>query len=74
MAREKDKVQLQVLDELCVKITTSLNAAHHYLEAVAVTETTRDTAMVKTKIDEALMWLERYHGNIIIELANKTCR
>lgn len=74
MAKEKDKTQLQVLDELCVKIKTSLNAVHLYLDAAAVTETTRDTAMVKTKIDEALMWLERYHGNVITELAHKTCR
>ena len=73
MAKDQDKVQLQVLDELCGKTRTSLNAALHYLEVVAVTETTRDTAMVKTKIDEALMWLERYHTGVMIDLANKTC-
>lgn len=73
MAKDKDKIQLQVLDELCVKTRASLNAAFHYLEVVAETETTRDTAMVKTKIDEGLMWLDRYHTGVVVDLANKTC-
>lgn len=73
MAKDKNKIQLQVLDELCGEIRTKLNAALHYLDVVAVTETTRDTAMVKTKIDEALMWLDRYHNGIVVDLTNKTC-
>lgn len=73
MAKDKDKIQLQVLDELCDRIRTSLKAALHDLDVAAVTETTRDTAMTKTKIDEALMWLERYHTGVLFDLANKTC-
>lgn len=73
MAKDKDRIQLQVINELCVKTITSLNSAHHSLDVIAETETTRDTAMVKTKIDEALMWLERYHAGIMIDLAHKTC-
>lgn len=30
--------------------------------------------MVRTKIEEATMWLEKYQSNIVIELANRTCR
>ena len=54
------KNDLEVIDELCVKIMAKLNASHHYLDAIAVTETTRETAMVRTKIDEALLWLRKY--------------
>ena len=73
MAKDKDKIQLQVLDELCVKTMTSLNAAHSYLEAIAETEATRETAMARTKIDEALLWLGRYYSGVMMDLANKTC-
>lgn len=62
--KTKSKIELEVIDELCVKILTNLNASHHYLEAIAETETTRETAMVKTKIDEALMWLRKYQDGI----------
>lgn len=71
MAKEKDKIQLQVLDELCVRTITSLNAAHHYLEVMAVTEQTRETAMVRTKIDEALLWLMKYHNGVVDDLDSK---
>lgn len=74
MAKEKDKIQLQVLDELCTKMKTSLNAVHCYMDAVNETETTRETAMVKTKVDEALMWLDKYQEKVVVALAHKTCR
>ncbi len=72
MAKEKTKIQLQVLDELCIKIVTSINAAHYYLDAVAETEKTREIAMVKTKIDEALLWLGKYHNGVMDDLNSKT--
>ncbi len=71
--REKDKIQLQVVNGLCGKAIAALNAAHHYLDAVAVTEATREVSMAKTKIDESLMWIERYHRGVIGDLLDEDC-
>ena len=40
---------------------------------VAGMEANRETALVKTKLDEARMWLEQYQGMVVIKLAHKTC-
>ena len=71
MAKEKDKIQLQVLDELCTKTITSINAAHHYIEVMDQTEKVRETAMVKTKLDEALLWIKKYHYSVMDSLTIK---
>ncbi len=71
MAQSKTKTQLQVLDELCLKTTILLHAAQSCLDAMAITETTRETALVRTKVDEALMWLDRYHSGVLDELHAK---
>ena len=59
-ATTKTKIEREVLDELSIKVITNLNAAIHYLEAMAETEATREMAMTKTKIDEALLWIGKY--------------
>ena len=71
MAKEKDKIQLQVLDELCVKALTSINAAYHYLNVMEETEKTRDISMTKAKIDEALLWLRKHHLEVMDALNTK---
>lgn len=60
----KTKIQMKVLDELSIKVIANLNAAIHYLEAMAETEATREMAMTKTKIDEALLWIGKYRWNL----------
>jgi hypothetical protein len=72
MAKEKNTIQLQVLDELCSKSATSILAAHHYIDAMDETEKTRETAMVKTKLDEALLWLKKHHYHVKDQLESKT--
>ena len=42
------------------------------LNIMAEVGATRELAMVKTKIDEAMMWLEKYHAGVCIDLANIT--
>lgn len=41
------------------------------LEKVALTKV---TAIVRTKLEEARMWLERRQAQVCVELAKKTCR
>lgn len=36
------------------------------------TEKTRETAMVKTKLDEALLWLKKHHYHVKDQLESKT--
>ena len=71
MAKEKDKIQLQVQDELCRKVKAELHAAKHHIDALL--ENTRETALAKTKIEEAEMWFDKFHERVCIDLANKTC-
>lgn len=72
MAKEKDKIQLQVQDELCRKVKAELHAAKHHIDALL--ENTRETALTKTKIEEAEMWFDKFHEQVDIELAHKTCK
>ncbi|MDE6860350.1 MAG: hypothetical protein K2J65_08060 [Duncaniella sp.] len=71
MAQSKTKTQLQALDELCLRMATLLHATQSHLDTVAIIETTRETALVRTKVDEALMWLDRYHSGVLDELHAK---
>lgn len=41
------------------------------LEKVA---STRETAITRTKLEEARMWLEKRQAQVCTELARKTCR
>ena len=74
MAQKKTTVELQTIDAQCVNLMRSLETAIRNLNIMAETGTTRELAMVKTKIDEAMMWFEKYHAGVCIDLANKTCR
>lgn len=74
MAKEKTLAQLQELLEFSDNVKRSLNTAVRNLDMMSEIETTRDTAMVRTKIDEAIMWLEKYQGSVIVEQARRTCK
>lgn len=68
----KSVEDIQVLDELCNKADASLSEALRYIEATL--EQARELSLTRTKIDEARMWLDRYHGDVQIVLARKMCR
>jgi|GEM_PF-1737539 hypothetical protein len=74
MEKEKSTTELKSLDEFCMNTMRALGNVHRNLDAMAEIETTRASAMVRTKIDEAMMWLEKYHEGVSIDLAHKTCR
>ncbi len=61
------------LDAQCTNLTWSLGTALRNLDIMAKIETTRELAMVKTKVEEAMMWLEKYHAGVCIDLAHITC-
>ncbi|ROS87226.1 hypothetical protein EEL33_20170 [Muribaculaceae bacterium Isolate-037 (Harlan)] len=67
---ETDVTKLSELERLVASAMSLISDAGKY---VADMEANRETALVKTKLDEARMWLEQYQGNVIIRLANKTC-
>lgn len=72
MAKELDKVALQVIDGCCTKIQTDLNAALHYINVIEVTDKARELSLVRTKIDEAKMWLRKYNEGIMDKLNDDT--
>lgn len=74
MAKEKTLAQLQALVGVSENIKRLLNTAIGNLDIMGEVETTRDTAMVRTKIDESLMWLEKYEDGLIVEQARRTCK
>lgn len=74
MAQKKTTSELATLDAQCVNLTGTLRTAIGNVDIMAKAGATRELAMVKTKIDEAMMWLERYHAGVCIDLANRTCR
>lgn len=74
MVKEKTLAQLQELVEFSNNVKGSLDTAIRNLDIMSEIETTRDTAMVRTKIDEAIMWLEKYQGSVIVEQARRTCK
>lgn len=71
MAKELDKIALQVIYECCTKIKTDLNAALHRIDVIEVIDRARELSLVRTKIDEAKMWLMKYNEGIMDELADK---
>lgn len=74
MAKKLTIPELQILEAQCVNLMRSLEPAIGNINIMAETNATRELSMVRTKIEEATMWLEKYQSGIIIELANRTCR
>lgn len=71
MAKKLTIAELQTLDAQCANLTGTLRTVIGNVNTMAETNATRELSMVRTKIDEAMMWLGRYHAEV---LANKTCR
>lgn len=66
-----NKHQLEKLEEVATATQTHLQLAS---KTIANAYSNREVSLVKTKIEEALMWLEKYQGNISFALAHKTCK
>lgn len=74
MAKKLTIPELQALEAQCANLVRSLETAIGNVNIMAETNATRELSMVRTKIEEATMWLEKYQSGNIIELANRTCR
>lgn len=74
MAKKLTIPELQTLEAQCANLMRSLETAIDNVNIMAETNATRELSMVRTKIEEATMWLEKYQSGNIIELANRTCR
>nr|DAT85542.1 MAG TPA: hypothetical protein [Caudoviricetes sp.] len=74
MANKLTIAELQALDAQCANLTGTLRTVIGNVNTMTETNATRELAMVKTKIDEAMMWLGRYHAEVCVDLANRTCR
>ena len=74
MEQKQTTEELIALDAQCGHLTLSLGADIRNVDIMAKTVTARELSMVRTKIDEAIMWLEKYHAGVNIELARRTCR
>ena len=73
MAKKRALKELRALDAQCANSLGLLHTALGNLDIISQTEATRETAMAKTKVDEAVMWLERYRVGVLIEMAAITC-
>ncbi|WP_287937102.1 hypothetical protein [Duncaniella freteri] len=74
MAKKLTVVELQTLEAQCANLMGSLGTAIRNINIMAETNVTRELSMVRTKVDEAMMWLDKYQAGVCIDLANKTCR
>lgn len=74
MAKKLTIPELQALEAQCANLMRSLETAIVNVNMMAETNATRELSMVRTKVEEATMWLEKYQSSTIIELANRTCR
>lgn len=63
--------QLVELENVAAETQTHLQQAS---KEIAKVYPNREISLVKTKIEEALMWLEKYQGILSLELARKTCK
>ena len=74
MAKKLTIPELRALEAQCANLMRSLETAIGNVNIMAETNATRELSMVRTRIEEATMWLEKCQSGIIIELANRTCR
>lgn len=63
--------QLVELEEVAAATQAQLQQASN---TIAKVYPNREASLVKTKIEEAMMWLEKYQETISFELAHKTCK
>ncbi|TGG37113.1 MULTISPECIES: hypothetical protein [Duncaniella] len=63
--------QLVELEEVAAATQAQLQQASN---TIAKVYPNREASLVKTKIEEAMMWLDKYQAGVCIDLANKTCR
>jgi len=63
--------QLIELEEVAAATHSNLNLA---LKTIAKVYPNREISLTKTKIEEAIMWLDKYQAKISFELARKTCK
>lgn len=63
--------QLEKLEEVATATQTHLQLAS---KTIANVYPNREVSLVKTKIEEAMMWLDKYQGDISFALAHKTCK
>lgn len=74
MAQKQTTKDLMTLDAQCGNLNLALDTDIRNIDIMAEIGASRELSMVKTKLDEAKMWLEKYHAGINIELARRTCR
>lgn len=74
MEKKLKIIELQTLEAQCANLMGSLATAISNVNIMAETNATRELSMVRTKIDEATMWLEKYRGCVVVELARRTCK
>ena len=74
MSQKQTTEELIALDAQCGHLNLSLGANIRNIDIMAKTGASRELSMVKTKIDEAIMWLEKFHAGVNIELARRICR
>ena len=74
MAQKQTTEELIALDAQCGHLNLLLGANIRNIDIMAKTGASRELSMVKTKIDEAIMWLEKFHARVNIELARRICR
>lgn len=63
--------QLVELEEVAAATHSNLNLA---LKTIVKVYPNREISLTKTKIEEAIMWLEKYQEKVSFELAHKTCK
>lgn len=74
MAQKPTTKDLMALDAQCGHLNLALDADIRNIDIMAKLGASRELSMVKTKLDEAMMWLQKYHAGVNIELARRTCR
>lgn len=74
MAKELTGIELHLLEAQSANLMRAFETDICNINMMAETNATRELSMVRTKIDEAMMWLERYQAGVCVDLAHKVCR
>lgn len=73
MEKKLTVAELQTLEAQCANLMGSLDTAIRNINIMAETNGTRELSMVRTKIDEAIMWLDKYE-RCCLGLERRNCR